>query len=133
MLEADLRRCGQRVHGLAGRDAQLRPPEIADELQDPLVHLSSGGERHLPLLPQIPPPGRAAQYPHVRCHHVDGCRRGSATCRSSPRPPPPAAPTNTLTFAVITWMAVVAGSATTCRSSPRPPPVSLALAVIARR
>src|SRR5215831_19940865 len=68
MLEADLRRCGQRVHGLAGRDAQLRPPEIADELQDPLVHLSSGGERHLPLLPQPPPPGRSGRAPRGGRH-----------------------------------------------------------------
>src|SRR5215813_5159066 len=89
MLEADLRRCGQRIHGLAGRDAQLRPPEIADELQDPLVHLSSGGERHLPLLPQTPPPGRAARYPHVRCHHVDGCRRGERHLPLLPQTPPP--------------------------------------------
>src|SRR5215470_14468 len=155
MLEADLRRCGQRVHGLAGRDAQLRPPEIADELQDPLVHLSSGGERHLPLLPQTPPPRRAARYPHVRCHHVDGCHRGERHLPLLPQTPPPgppapyphirfhpvdgchpgadhlpllpqsphqAAPPATLTFVVITWMAVIAGSATTCRSSPRPPP-----------
>src|SRR5262249_16910131 len=59
MLEADLRRRCERVHSLAGRDAQLRPPQIADELENPLVQLSSGGGRHLPLLPQTVPPGLA--------------------------------------------------------------------------
>src|SRR6266852_6838522 len=50
MLEPDLRGGGQGVERLAGRDAELGAPQIADELQDPLVHLGSGGERHLPLL-----------------------------------------------------------------------------------
>src|SRR5262249_32892592 len=39
VLEADFRGRRQRVHGLAGRNAQLRAPEIAYELQYPLVHL----------------------------------------------------------------------------------------------
>ena len=38
VLEADLARGGEGVDGLAGRDAHLGPSQVADELEDPLVH-----------------------------------------------------------------------------------------------
>jgi hypothetical protein len=38
MLEADLGGGGERVHRLAGRDAELSSPQITDEFEDSLVH-----------------------------------------------------------------------------------------------
>src|SRR5262249_20228040 len=91
MLEADLRRCGQRVHGLAGRDAQLRPPEIADELQDPLVHLSSGGERP-PAPPPPDPPTRPRRPLPSRSLSSRGWLSSGGAPPAAPPPDPPTRP-----------------------------------------
>src|SRR5262250_2329978 len=89
MLEADLRRRGERVHSLAGRDAQLRAPQIADELENSLVQLGSGGERDLPLLPQTPPPGRAVHLHEAAVHSARPLRAGERDLPLLPQTPPP--------------------------------------------
>ena len=49
VLESDLGRGGQGVQRLAGRDAQLGPPQVADELENALVHLSRLNVNHFGL------------------------------------------------------------------------------------
>src|SRR5262249_58714721 len=89
MREAAPGRRGERANGRAGGEAQLGPPQIADELEDSLVQLSSGGERRLPLLPQTPPPGRALLICDVPGQSVGRYRGGERRLPLLPQIPPP--------------------------------------------
>src|SRR5438445_1126369 len=75
--QADLRAGRERVERLRGRDAQLGPAQVADELEDSLVHVTPYGARTLSSAPLTR--SRSFSY-FTSIVSVDSTSAGSSAC-----------------------------------------------------